>query len=219
MASQATAGQVEAQCGEARDAFLAFLESCEGAGPEAASQPATTPAAATPPGAKVYVQQLARMAEADIATLYVNFEHLRAWDEGLAEQVQADYLRLEPHLRKALQNFVRAYEVRPSHLRTKGSCVLRASTQWRAFRGHTIAQTCTFCRSLYMCTKEAFLDAHIDPAGFGGFSYCHELKVTGCVCRRSLATCTQRTATGRRTFGWASSMCPTESGSGASGPR
>lgn len=59
---------------------------------------------------KIYVDQTEAMREAQKTTLYVDFEHLKAYDADLAELIKENHYRAEVYLRKAVQNFVRNHE-------------------------------------------------------------------------------------------------------------
>ena len=56
-----------------------------------------------------YVNQLQLMRDAEKTTLYVTWEHLVDYDLDLAEFIQDHHHRVEPYLRKALQNLVRTH--------------------------------------------------------------------------------------------------------------
>ncbi|KAK3241271.1 MCM DNA helicase complex subunit mcm6 [Cymbomonas tetramitiformis] len=58
--------------------------------------------------ARDYVELLHEIKAQDKTTLYVDFAHLRSFDNILAQEViEASYYRYEPFFRKAVQNFVR----------------------------------------------------------------------------------------------------------------
>ena len=56
-----------------------------------------------------YVRQCASMKENDHTTMFVDFSHLSHFDRVLADFVQREFYRFEPFLRKAVQNFCRAF--------------------------------------------------------------------------------------------------------------
>ncbi len=56
-----------------------------------------------------YVNQLQQMRDAEKTTLYVKWEHVVDYDLELAEFIQDHHHRVEPFLRKALQNLVRTH--------------------------------------------------------------------------------------------------------------
>ncbi len=96
-------------CERVRDGFLEFLESFRpgGDGAESSihtdgSEPGSEPAAH-------YIRELHEMARRGTATLPVDFAHLQAWDGALADLVVAHHLRLDEHLKRALQSAVRAH--------------------------------------------------------------------------------------------------------------
>jgi DNA replicative helicase MCM subunit Mcm2 (Cdc46/Mcm family) len=47
------------------------------------------------------------MSTHDLATIYVDFEHMATYDYLLADAVKDNHYRFEPFLSKAVQNFVR----------------------------------------------------------------------------------------------------------------
>ena len=55
-----------------------------------------------------YVAALREMVARGTATLPVNFAHLAAWDEALADLVVQHHMRIQAHLKRALQNLVGA---------------------------------------------------------------------------------------------------------------
>lgn len=56
-----------------------------------------------------YVSQLQQMRDAEKTTLYVQWEHLVDYDLDLAQFIEDHHHRVEPYLRKALQNLVRSH--------------------------------------------------------------------------------------------------------------
>ena len=42
-----------------------------------------------------YLRQLEAMKESGITTLFVDFHHIMAWNSALAEQIEAEYYRLD----------------------------------------------------------------------------------------------------------------------------
>ena len=56
---------------------------------------------------KDYERQVHSMRDADISTLYVDFQHVKELDEGLADSIQSEYIRLEPFLREGVKLFVK----------------------------------------------------------------------------------------------------------------
>ncbi|PSC76526.1 DNA replication licensing factor Mcm6 [Micractinium conductrix] len=56
---------------------------------------------------RFYVEQLATMKERELKCLYVNFEHVEAYDQALSQNIAEAYYRLEPFLRSAVRTFVR----------------------------------------------------------------------------------------------------------------
>ncbi|KAJ3006463.1 MCM DNA helicase complex subunit mcm6 [Thoreauomyces humboldtii] len=64
-----------------------------------------------------YVDQIQYMPKAEITTLYVDFAHLANTDNMLAETIMNQFYRMEPYLRKGVQNMVRKFE--PEYLKIK----------------------------------------------------------------------------------------------------
>lgn len=96
-------------CERVRDGFLEFLEAfrLDGDGADSSihtdgSEPGSEPAAH-------YIRELHEMARRGTATLPVDFAHLQAWDSAMAELIVAHHLRLDEHLKKALQSAVRSH--------------------------------------------------------------------------------------------------------------
>ena len=56
-----------------------------------------------------YVTQLQQMKDAEKTTLYVRWDHLVDYDLDLAQFISEHHHRVEPYLRKALQNLVRTH--------------------------------------------------------------------------------------------------------------
>lgn len=56
---------------------------------------------------RVYVEQLVTMKERELATIYVDFQHLVDWDASLAAAIADATYRLEPFLRISVRDFVR----------------------------------------------------------------------------------------------------------------
>lgn len=56
-----------------------------------------------------YVTQLHQMKDAEKTTLYVNWEHLLDYDLELAQFIADHHHRVEPYLKKGLQNLVRKH--------------------------------------------------------------------------------------------------------------
>ncbi|KAJ3172881.1 MCM DNA helicase complex subunit mcm6 [Geranomyces variabilis] len=61
-------------------------------------------------GVKPYVAQIENLSKAEITTVYVDFAHLLVADTTLATTIAGQYYRMEPYLRKAVQNVVRTHD-------------------------------------------------------------------------------------------------------------
>lgn len=61
-----------------------------------------------------YLDQIRALSAKQKTTLYVDFAHLAAHNELLAYTLSETYFRLEPYLRKAIQNLVKEYD--PTYL-------------------------------------------------------------------------------------------------------
>lgn len=94
----------------AKEAFFKFLNSF---GADAAADDAGSQAQS------MYAQAVQRMRQEDTTTLYVDWQHFMEYNNEIAEHVAVQYYRLEPSLRKALQNFVR--QIAPEMLQVRGS--------------------------------------------------------------------------------------------------
>ncbi|KAK0206924.1 MCM2/3/5 family-domain-containing protein [Desarmillaria ectypa] len=68
-----------------------------------------------PDGEFVYVEQVHTMREYELTTLYVDYGHLLARDDVLADAIQKQYYRFLPYLRRALLNLVTEFE--PEYLK------------------------------------------------------------------------------------------------------
>ncbi|KAI8928036.1 MCM2/3/5 family-domain-containing protein [Entophlyctis helioformis] len=64
---------------------------------------------------ELYLKQVKNLRPHDINTVYVDFAHLYSFNEVLALAIQQHFYRMEPYLRKAVQNVVR--EVDPDYLK------------------------------------------------------------------------------------------------------
>lgn len=87
----------------AKRSFYNFLNTYgiqEGEGPQTGSQ-------SQPEEVGVYARAVQDMALADLNVLYVDWRHLMDYNIDIADTFAREFYRLEPALRKALQNFVR----------------------------------------------------------------------------------------------------------------
>ncbi|TPX59094.1 hypothetical protein PhCBS80983_g02737 [Powellomyces hirtus] len=57
-----------------------------------------------------YIDQIKHLSKAEITTVYVDYAHLSATDDMLASAISSQFYRMEPYLRKAVQNVVRKYD-------------------------------------------------------------------------------------------------------------
>ncbi|TPX47887.1 hypothetical protein SeLEV6574_g02394 [Synchytrium endobioticum] len=67
-------------------------------------------------GVHEYIKQVKAMRDTISTTLYVDYEKLLNVDSTLAQAIVLQYYRLDPYLRKAVQNMVRIHD--PEYLRT-----------------------------------------------------------------------------------------------------
>eukprot|EP01135_Chromosphaera_perkinsii_P005821 Nk52_evm10s367 gene=Nk52_evmTU10s367 len=58
---------------------------------------------------KIYVKQFGVLESNERTTLYVDFNDICSYSERLAEVIQMEYYRLEPFLRRAIQNYVKEH--------------------------------------------------------------------------------------------------------------
>ncbi|KAK9827399.1 hypothetical protein WJX81_007351 [Elliptochloris bilobata] len=98
-------------CERVREGFLEFLKTFSLGDGSNESTSVATDASREPgsQGAPHYIAALREMVQRGTATLPVNFAHLAAWDEALADLVVQHHLRLDTHLKRALQNLVRKH--------------------------------------------------------------------------------------------------------------
>ena len=96
-------------CERVREGVLDFLDNFRLADGAGESTSVATGASREPDSqsAPHYVAALREMVARGTATLPVNFAHLAAWDEALADLVVQHHLRIQAHLKRALQNLVR----------------------------------------------------------------------------------------------------------------
>ncbi|KAI8819893.1 MCM2/3/5 family-domain-containing protein [Fimicolochytrium jonesii] len=64
-----------------------------------------------------YIEQIKYLSKAAITTVYVDFANVVVMNEPLAQTIQNEFYRMEPYLRKAVQNVVRKYD--PEYLNIK----------------------------------------------------------------------------------------------------
>ncbi|KAJ3314566.1 MCM DNA helicase complex subunit mcm6 [Boothiomyces sp. JEL0838] len=63
---------------------------------------------------QLYVEQIMVLRKNNATTIYVDYSHLESYNDVLAEAIVYQYFRMEPFLRKAIQNLVRQYD--PAYL-------------------------------------------------------------------------------------------------------
>ncbi|KNC96457.1 MCM DNA helicase complex subunit MCM6 [Spizellomyces punctatus DAOM BR117] len=71
----------------------------------------------TESGEYPYINQIKYLRKNDITTVYVDFAHVSQTDEMLARTILSQFYRMEPYLRKAVQNMVREHD--PEYLNIK----------------------------------------------------------------------------------------------------
>ena len=87
--------------GEAiRDKFFQFLEDFTTANAAYSMSQASGGTAAEEAQQQFYVEQLKAMRESEKTTLYVDWQHLVSVDADLADEMELQYLRMDPFLRK-----------------------------------------------------------------------------------------------------------------------
>lgn len=90
----------------AAEEFRAFLD-----GYTAQASDAVTPGQQqASPDSRLYVAKTTDMNQMDRTTLDVDFGHLQEWDSDLADNIKHHYFRLEPALRKVVQNFMSTHQ-------------------------------------------------------------------------------------------------------------
>jgi DNA replication licensing factor MCM6 len=91
------------------EAFSGFLETFSPPGWEAAPEPSGASQEGAP-GARSYMaRNVEQMCQAGETVLYVEFAHLQAYDDAMADQIRDHYERAEPVMRRALQDHVREH--------------------------------------------------------------------------------------------------------------
>lgn len=65
-----------------------------------------------------YVEQIKELQDNERTTLFVDLQHVFENNSMLAEIIQSQYYRMEPYLKKAVQNLVRKYSPDYIHIRT-----------------------------------------------------------------------------------------------------
>ncbi|KAK9814673.1 hypothetical protein WJX72_009570 [[Myrmecia] bisecta] len=111
MASTLEDSQTDAYCEGIRDKFLEFLSTHIVADADDTVSQATQDAPSEAASVPYYETQLQLMVDADKTTLYVDFLHLADYDPELSASILENHHRLDPFLRKAVQNFVREHHV------------------------------------------------------------------------------------------------------------
>jgi DNA replicative helicase MCM subunit Mcm2 (Cdc46/Mcm family) len=83
-----------------RDKFFEFLETFTTANAAYSMSQASGGTAAEEAQQQFYVEQLKAMRESEKTTLYVDWQHLVSVDADLADELELQYLRIDPFLRK-----------------------------------------------------------------------------------------------------------------------
>eukprot|EP00842_Homolaphlyctis_polyrhiza_P006142 jgi/Hompol1/6529/HPOL_003647-RA len=68
----------------------------------------------------IYVEQIRHLGQYQATTIYVDFSHVDAYNQMLAQTIAVQYYRMEPYLRKAVQNLVAKYDADYLHIKTGG---------------------------------------------------------------------------------------------------
>ncbi|OAJ42272.1 hypothetical protein BDEG_25744 [Batrachochytrium dendrobatidis JEL423] len=68
----------------------------------------------------IYLEQIRHLSDNETATVYVDFMHLSNFNEILAETIRQQHYRMEPYLRKAVQNLVAIHAPYYVRIRTGG---------------------------------------------------------------------------------------------------
>ena len=100
---------------EVQRRFLAFLQGFRaGGGDEGADGEEGGPLAESDAEPE-YQTHLLDLVETERTTLHVNFQHIVEYDVGLAQEIEFEFYRHEPFIRKAIQSFIGAH--RPDYVR------------------------------------------------------------------------------------------------------
>ncbi|ORY81338.1 MCM2/3/5 family-domain-containing protein [Protomyces lactucae-debilis] len=92
-----------------REAFENFIATFEDRSEDASQRPTAT--AATTQGDSLYVQQMHAMKSFELSTIYIDFQHLTAFEDGvLAEAIVQQYYRFSPFLVAGLHNMLQKYQ-------------------------------------------------------------------------------------------------------------
>ncbi|KAJ3102958.1 MCM DNA helicase complex subunit mcm6 [Phlyctochytrium planicorne] len=78
-----------------------------------------------------YIEQIKNLPEANSTTVYVDFDHVLNQDEVLANLIQTQFYRIDPYMRKAIQNLVRIHK--PTYLRKSSGQNFEESGSMREF--------------------------------------------------------------------------------------
>ncbi|KAK9808207.1 hypothetical protein WJX73_008679 [Symbiochloris irregularis] len=95
----------DAECLRCKDEFFLFLENFTLQEEDAVSQ-GTNPAGED----KVYVAKAAEMYQMERTSMDVDYAHLSAFSPDLADKTRDYHFRVEPFLRKAIQNFMQRHQ-------------------------------------------------------------------------------------------------------------
>ncbi|KAJ3050447.1 MCM DNA helicase complex subunit mcm6 [Rhizophlyctis rosea] len=62
------------------------------------------------PDPHIYITQVKSLRQHERTTVYVDYDHVYAWDQTLALTIMVQFYRMEPYLRKAVQNVVQQHD-------------------------------------------------------------------------------------------------------------
>ncbi|KAJ3092233.1 MCM DNA helicase complex subunit mcm6 [Quaeritorhiza haematococci] len=83
-----------------------------------------------------YLQQISNLRRFEKTTVYIDFGHLYAFDGDLAKLAKSNYFRLEPYMKRAVQNLVLKYDPEYVQLHTRTNAVAKDSVHrefWISF--------------------------------------------------------------------------------------
>ncbi|KAJ3220356.1 MCM DNA helicase complex subunit mcm6 [Dinochytrium kinnereticum] len=82
-------------------------------------------------GQYYYVEQIKNLPEVPSTTVFVDYAHVFNFDEVLATLIQTQFYRIDPYLRKAVQNLVRTHK--PAYLRLSSGAQFEETGGMREF--------------------------------------------------------------------------------------
>jgi DNA replication licensing factor MCM6 len=91
------------------ETFSSFLENFSPDGWEAAPEPSQGSQDGAPAPRSFMARNVEQMCQAGETVLYVEFSHLQAFDDAMADQIRDHYERAEPVMRRAVQDHVREH--------------------------------------------------------------------------------------------------------------